>query len=178
MCRNDTVNSFDILGQEQYTLLFTTAIRPPDIESGEKTSHRITFDEYGKITTHWEHIGITPSPVAISGGGTVTPATVSGSHPTFTVNMKGSVYAKPLRAAGWVAFPIGPFVSHDLVIDYDVTIEVDVCQRKGRVTGKHDGYPSYTLRFGGAGVVYDFQQMHIGHLMSPMDITVNKDFNW
>jgi RHS repeat-associated protein len=192
MVGNDAVNHWDYLGLRSHTLLLTTAVRPPDLESGEKSSHRITFNEYGKITVHWEHMGITPyAPPIVSGsssggpvvgGGIIMPAFITGTHPLMTVHFVASVYAKPLlkvqSAVNALSLGASGMLVGPLIIDYYIMVHFDFCARTARIEGVHDGYPSYTLRYGGLDVVYDHHQSpSLLDLEPPMEVSVYKEFN-
>ena len=176
--------SIDLLGLERFVVIVTSTIRDPDLNPGEKTSHYVQFDENGKIPIHREYIGITVIPYPMVGGGRLTPATITGSHPNFTIRMVGSAYTTPFATFGKVHNALNPISGSypspfsDLNIDYDLSIKVDLCMRTGEIRGSHDGYPSYTVRFSRVGIVYDFQQLRIGHLLSPMDISAHKDFTF
>ncbi|MEW5977249.1 MAG: hypothetical protein AB1898_15775 [Acidobacteriota bacterium] len=60
-------------------------------------------------------------------------------------------------------------------IDYDFVVVLDTEKKQGRITGSHDGYPSYRVRMQ-KKIVYDFEEISIERLAPPKDQTVDKAF--
>jgi len=174
--RNDPVNSFDLLGMETVQVRIRTEIRPPDIEVGTKTIHSVTINEDGSKVAETTFVGLTPIPVPLPGVGTLT-ASVSGTHPAFTITFSGSAYSM-LPKAGGVLIPGLPGLAlQNLIIDYAVSVQINFCTRKGNVSGAHDGYPSYIVAVKGK-TVYDFQQTILPALLPPMDVSLKVNFSW
>ena len=141
--KNNPINSIDPFGLESFQFVVTTIIRPPDAEQGVKTKHVVVIDEYGKTTRVDRFIGYTDLIIEAPTGGGTLGESVTGNHPKFKVRMWG---------VSWSA-ALGPLFN----IDYDVTFDLDLCQRKGTLTGEHDTYPSYNVR-GVGQQLYDYTQ--------------------
>ena len=65
-----------------------------------------------------------------------------------------------------------------LDIDYSFTFQLDFCSRRVKMTGKHDGYPSYTARV--KTQIYDWQQERWGllDLLGDGEIDVDVEFSF
>lgn len=133
-------------------------IRPPDAQAGEKLRQVLQVDSKNKIVTAKVMTGTTELL-----GATLTSAR---NGTTSSANFSGNVVT--ITAIGQTAS--GVYIVPD--IDYKLEIKIDLIQRKGIVSGCHDGYPSYTIRVGST-VVYDFKQTSITALAGSCDTNVS-----
>ncbi|MGA4577201.1 RHS repeat-associated core domain-containing protein [Limisphaera sp. VF-2] len=157
------IDQIDILGLENVQIVVMTVIRPPDAQAGVKTIHRVVIDEYGKISTSSTFTGFTSVlGYPVPGTSTFWQWAV-GTHPNFTVTMIGDAHSAVLP----------PFMD----IDYNFDIALNFCSRQGRLTGKHDSYPSYVVRVKGK-TIHDFQQQSLSGLLGDGEVTVDKTFSW
>jgi hypothetical protein len=68
-----------------------------------------------------------------------------------------------------------------------MTVTLNWCARKGRLEGKHDGYPSYFLLVDSSWIYFHHQattpgpfgvNLGILKLLPPMDVSVDSRFSW
>ncbi|WP_165106645.1 hypothetical protein, partial [Limisphaera ngatamarikiensis] len=141
----------DILGLATVGLVLTTEILLPDPEPGMKTRHYVELDDKCKIIDDDPVIGVTAWPIPVRGLG-ILRAVPGGHPPVCTVTFTGTAISAYFAAAAVLAKILAPHaglpaatVLENLRIDYNMTVTLNWCTRKGRLQGKHDGYPSYFL---------------------------------
>ena len=139
------MSSYDFLGLEEVAIYITSIIRPPDPQAGVKTTHLVIINDYGEIVYANNTTGFSDLFGVPLQGESRFWKSISGTHPKFSVFMRGDANAAVLPQI--------------LDIDYKFTIELDFCSRKGRLSGRHDGYPSYTVKV--KDKIYDWQQQTI-----------------
>jgi hypothetical protein len=191
--RNNTVGAVDVLGLASVGLLFTTEILPPDIEPGMKTLHYVELDDKCTMIERDRRIGVTEWPIPVEGLG-ILRAVPGGRPPECKVTFTGtaiSAYFVAGAAVAWLlagtaSLPVD-YLLLNLRIDYNMTVTLNWCTRKGRLQGKHDGYPSYLL-FVDSSWIYAHKQatitgpfgvnLGILKLLPPMDVSVDRRFKW
>jgi hypothetical protein len=191
--RNTAVGAVDILGLATVRLMLKTEILPPDPEPGMKTLHYVELDDKCKITYELPIVGFTEWPIPLPGIG--LPKAAPGGHPpvckvTFTGTAITAYFvagaAVAWLLAGTSGLPVSDLLLH-LRIDYNMTVTLNWCTRKGRLQGKHDGYPSYYF-FVDSSQIYFHRQattpgpfgvnLGILKLLPPMDVSVDRRFKW
>ena len=133
------------LRTKKLTVRIVTEIRPPDAQSGVKTSHAITVNEFGVVGPDLRYTGFTDLVYAApTGGSTFGYKLHSQLFPkAFSLNMNLKANAATLPS------------SFD--IDYNLNINFDFRIKMGSLTGTHDKYPSYKVFINGKSI-YDFNQ--------------------
>jgi RHS repeat-associated protein len=191
--RNMPVAAVDVLGLASVGLLFTTEILPPDPEPGMKTLHYVELDDKCTMIERDRRIGVTEWPIPVRGLGYLR-AVPGGRPPVCTVTFTGTAISAYFVASAAVAWLLAGTASlpaatvlENLRIDYNMTVTLNWCTRKGRLQGKHDGYPSYFL-FLDSSWIYPHKQATINgpfgvnlgilKLLPPMDVSVDARFSW
>jgi hypothetical protein len=165
MVGNDPVNKIDFLGLEEVKIKVKTVIRPPDAQPGTKSFHALQINDFGRVTNEVKFIGVTQL-VGFAFDGTGADGTaftkkVEMEHPKLKVNMTLSTRSK--------ALPVQ--------INYNLSVTIDFCSHTGKLTGSHDGYPSYEVTVSG-NEIYDHNQGHLGQLVGSSDARVDVSFSW
>jgi RHS repeat-associated protein len=161
---NNPITQIDILGLENVQIVVTSVIRPPDTQAGVKTIHSVVVNEYGQIVSRNTFTGTTSiGGIAYPTGTSTFRDWVTGTHPNFTVTMIGNSSSAALPSF--------------FDIDYNYDIHLNFCMRTGTLSGKNDGYPSYTVRVKGK-TVWDWQQQTLLSLLGDGEITASAEFNW
>ena len=161
---NNPIIRTDLLGLESVGISVTTVIRPPDAQSGVKTIHALSVDEYGAIGNVSTFTGTTIVLGLPVTGVSTFRQWASGSHPKITVTMTVTSHS--------AALPSG----YD--IDYNLDFTLDFCSRRGKLSGVHDQYPSYSARVKG-GTIYDWQQKGLWvNLWGPGNINPSVSFTF
>jgi RHS repeat-associated protein len=135
----------DFLGLERVSFTVITIIRPNAYRPGAKSWHRMFVDTASGAKTRPDEkwIGYTEDPIfrlPVSGSGSLE-GEVSGGQGCISLYFKGVV------KSFFVAMPI----------DYFFIITYSSNSGHGRLRGRHDAYPSYTILKDRKGI-YDFQQ--------------------
>jgi RHS repeat-associated protein len=160
--RNNPLTWIDLHGLEEVNLYVTSVIRPPNRQAGVKTTHLVVVNEYGQIVHTSNTTGFTDVFGFPLQGDSKFWESMSGTHPKFTVYMRGDASSATLPSV--------------FDIDYKFNIQLDFCSRKGRLYGRHDGYPSYTVRV--KGQIYDWQQQTLWSLIGEGEINVDVEFSF
>ena len=155
------MNYIDHLGLEEVQISVFTIIRPPDSFPGIKSTHLVVVNEYGTIVRRDDTVGVTDFGEQWQGSGTFYEH-IEGFHPSFIIRMGASVASALLSSL--------------LDISYNFDINLNFCTRKGHFSGNNDGYPSYQVRVGRAGLVYDWQQLDLWDLGLGPEIWPSRDF--
>jgi RHS repeat-associated protein len=161
---NNSITQIDILGLENVQIVVTTVIRN-GWQAGVKTIHSVVVNEYGKIVSRRDFTGTTkvPGGIGYPTGASTFREWVAGTHPNFTVTMIGNADSAALPAI--------------FDIDYNYDIHLNFCMRTGTLSGKNDGYPSYTARVKGK-TVWDWQEQTTWSLLGDGEITASAEFTW
>ena len=162
--KNNSLNEVDPAGLASIAFNVTTAIlktdRPivPAFALGVKTSHTVVVDDLDAIIlSEHKFTGDT----GYIGADSRLKVTARKAGPCFLV----------VEMTGWAQNNLNPFLSS---IDYKVKFVVNTLTNKVRLTGAHDGYPSYTMSaLSGA---YAFAEIHYSRLNPPMEILVNESW--
>jgi hypothetical protein len=141
-----------------------TSIRPPDPKDGVKTRHTLGVNGFGVVTHVQQYIGITRwKYLPLKGKGTFVQSADS-NWPTVAVHMAAE------------AWPVG-LGAFNLAIRYGFEVQLNFANRRGHLSGFHEGYPSYVVVVHGKQV-YDFQQKSIGGLAGFNLENPEIDFAW
>jgi RHS repeat-associated protein len=191
--RNTPVGAVDVLGLATVGLVLTAEILLPDPEPGMKTLHDVELDDKCTMIERDRRIGVTGWPIPVRGLGYLR-AVPGGRPPVCKVTFTGTAISAYFAAAAVLAKILAPHaglpaatVLENLRIDYNMTVTLNWCTRKGRLQGKHDGYPSYFL-FLDSSWIYAHKQattpgpfgvnLGILKLLPPMDVSVDRRFKW
>jgi RHS repeat-associated protein len=190
--RNTAVGAVDILGLATVRLVLTTEILLPDPEPGMKTLHYVELDDKCTIIDWDRDVGVTEWPIPMEGFADLQ-AVPGGRPPVCKVTFTGTAISAYFAAgaiaahlAGASGIPLS-LILGNLRIDYNMTVTLNWCTRKGRLEGKHDGYPSYFLLVDSSWIYFHHQATITGpfgvnlgilKLLPPMDVSVDRRFKW
>jgi RHS repeat-associated protein len=167
---NDANSHYDLLGLASVAITVTTVIRPPDFESGVKSTHSLTVDDKGNISGLVTNIGTTSIGIgSVQGSGSFSqsahyytpPPNVCA--PLVRVEMSASVHSALLPSA--------------MSIRYNYEIDLRFSDKHGSLDGKNETYPSYNVTVNGS-TVWDSQQGVISGLLDLDPRPALATFTW
>jgi hypothetical protein len=138
-------------------------------------------------------MGVTDWLIPVDGLGKLRA--VPGGHPAVcTVTFAGTAISAYFAAGAVLAEILAlhtglpaATVLENRCIDCNMTVTLNWCTRRGRLQGKHDGYPSYFV-FLDSSWMYAHKQATINgpsgvnlgilKLLPPMDVSVDRRFKW
>jgi hypothetical protein len=137
---------------QRLSMSVTADIRGPN-QTGVKTIQAVSLSSQGQLKSLGNYTGYTNIPI---GPNTSIPLrgfsqfsqSVTGTWPTFNVNLKGFAVAAPFAV-------INPPV---LSIRYNLSIAVNFLEHAASLSGLHTGYPSFHAQGGG----HELYDMHEG----------------
>lgn len=162
---NDPAKTIDLFGLESVAVTVITAIRPPDPQSGMKTTHYVVVDDHAKILTVLTNVGVTTiGNIQIHGTASFSQSATMADACIVSLSMSVEAHTRVFPAA--------------LSIRYNYQFDLKFCNHSGALTGGNETYPSYHAEVNG-NQVYDYQQSGgLPGLNGKNPVNVNALFSW
>jgi hypothetical protein len=148
----------------QTSIEVVTVIRPPAMQAGVKTKQFVGVTDAGKIIATTNYVGRTSVGVG-------APKGVVNAFRQIAYGRDREVIVSMYAQAHSALLP------PKLSIRYQFQVTLDFNLRKGKLSGFHERYPSYTVSVGGKQI-YDFQQERFSGLSGRDPMGVELEFRF